>query len=267
MKKAINLDKFQDAFFAGVVARCVEECINHYQERLVAIYVSGSVQRQEAVRGVSDIDLYIFVENPNESDRDWVKDQINDQLEAEFPDLAWWKISHPIDISRAPHNTIATDTEKQQMANRSLAYDLLCDSTLVFGEDVTKGLTLPPPDRSLARWGIALDPLILACYAAGLEPTNRSDFDLPNDPSLKLRKLARLAVIGGAYLMMSQGKYKSGKGADIFPFLIATQPEWADFLKHTQSIYITPISTTATEVREYAIKLVSWLEWVQEQVD
>ena len=266
MNQAINLHQFQDEFFAGVVARCVEECANYYENRLAAIYVWGSVQRQEAVRGVSDLDLIVFVKEASEADRKWRNNQINDQVETEFPDFAWGLIPHPTDITEAPHNTIPTDTEHQQMRNRGFAYLLLHNATLVFGEEVTKELTLPPPDKPLARWALPLDPLRLARFAAGLETQNRSDFELPGEPSLKLRKLARLSVLGGAYLLMAQGHYKSDKGTDVFP-LLARNEEWSNFLDYTRRVYITPTATTSAEVDEYATKLVAWLEWVQKQLD
>jgi hypothetical protein len=248
MNKAINSHQFQDAFFTNVVSRCVEECVNYYGERLVAIYVWGSVHRQEAVRGT------------------WRNDQINDQLEKEFPDLKWGLIPHSNTISQAPHNTIATDTEHEAMRNRNTDYLFLYNATLVFGEDVTTGLIVPPPDKAFARWVLPTDPMKLARYAAGVETENRSNFELPKEPSLKCRKLARLAVLGGAYLLMSQGRYKSDTGADVFP-LLKPDAQWADFLDCTRIHYINPIETTPEQVDEYSKKLVSWLEWVELQLN
>jgi hypothetical protein len=202
VNKAINLQQFQDAYFAGVVGRCVDECARYFGGRLVAIYVWGSVHREEAVRGFSDLDMVVFVKHIDEADREWRNDQINDQLEREFPDLKWGLIPHPISVADAPHNTISTDSERQQIRNREFAALLLHDATLVFGKEVTKSLALPPPDIAVARY-VFRPVLMLARHAAGLEEQNRTDFGLPADPPRRLRKLARLAVLGGACLLMA----------------------------------------------------------------
>ena len=265
VSKAINLQQFQDAYFADVVERCVGECVGYFGERLVAIYVWGSVHRGEAARGVSDLDMEVFVSRADQADWEWRNDQINDRLELEFPDLAWGLIPHPTAIADAPHNASPTDTQRQQLRNRWWADTLVLDATLVFGEEVTKGLALAPPDGSMARF--VFEPvLMLARHAAGLEAANSTDFRLPSDPSRKLRKLARLAVLGGACLLMAQGRFQSYKGADVLPLLTAICPERAQFLDRTRSLYITPIATTPTEVDEYTTELVSWLQWVGEQL-
>ena len=265
MNKAINLQQFQDAYFAGVVERCVGECVGHFGERLVAIYVWGSVHRGEAARGVSDLDMEVFVSRVDEADWEWRNDQINDRLELEFPDLAWGLIPHPTATADAPHNTISTDSERQQLRNRSGATLLVHDATLVFGEEVTKSLSLPPPDKALARY--VFEPVsMLARHAAGLEEQNRTDFELPADPSRRLRKLARLSVLGGACLLMAQGRFQSYKGTDVLPALTSSGPEWARFLERTRALYIVPVETTAAEVDEYTAELVAWLEWIGEQL-
>jgi predicted nucleotidyltransferase len=266
MNQAINLHHFQDSFFSHVVERCVEECANHYTDRLVAVYVWGSVHRQEAVRGVSDLDLAVFVTETNEADTEWRNNHINGQLEKEFPDFAWGLIPPASTVNEAPHDTVLTDTPQEQMRNLC-ALHLLHNATLVFGRDVTAGLTLPPFDKSFARRALSFDPMMLARYAAGLESENKSDFALPSEPSLRLRKLARLAVLGGALLLMSQGRYKSDKGADVLPLLSTDNAQWARFLERTRILYITPTETTPTLVSEYSQELVSWLEWVQKSID
>jgi hypothetical protein len=79
---------------------------------------------------------------------------------------------------------------------------LLHDTTLVFGKEVTKGVILPPPDKAAQ---VVFKPVLMSArYAAGLEEKNITDFELPDEPSRKLRKLGRLAVLGGAHLLMAK---------------------------------------------------------------
>jgi len=108
--------------------------------------------------------------------------------------------------------------------------------------------------------------LMLARYASGLEANNNTDFEFPADPSRKLRKLARLAVLGGACLLMAQGRFASYKGTDVIPLLHADYPEWTQFLERTTSLYIALTSTTPAEIHPYSLELVAWLEWINDQL-
>jgi hypothetical protein len=107
---------------------------------------------------------------------------------------------------------------------------------------------------------------MLARHAAGLEEQNRTDFGLPADPPRRLRKLARLAVLGGACLLMAQGHFRSYKGADVLPLLTSSCADWTEFLEHTRRLYITPVETTSAEVDNYTAKLVLWLQWIDNQL-
>jgi len=118
MHEPAGFPQFQDQFFTEAVARCIQECALYFQERLVSIYVWGSVHRWEAVRGASDLDLIVFVSHVEESDWSWRNDQINDRLEKEFPGLSWGLIPHPVAISEAPQNFNPNDSELEQLRNR-----------------------------------------------------------------------------------------------------------------------------------------------------
>ena len=89
-------------------------------------------------------------------------------------------------------------------------------------------------------------------YAAGLEAKNKTDFRLPEVLPHRLRKLARLAVLGGAYLLIGDGELYSFKGADVFPLLKARFPQWRAFLNETEALYIFPDPSTAdSKISDY----------------
>ena len=68
----LNLDHFDEEFFRHAIHRHVAEYVAHFSDRLVAVYVSGSVHRNEAVPGVSDLDLLSFIRDPLvEADGEW----------------------------------------------------------------------------------------------------------------------------------------------------------------------------------------------------
>lgn len=75
--------------------------------------------------------------------------------------------------------------------HQALGFRLHYDATLVWGRDLTGEFELPTFTSSWAReyFQQALD---LTRYAAGLKKENTTDFSLPEETRLRLRKLARL---------------------------------------------------------------------------
>ncbi len=84
-QNTIRLDSVAEPFFRDAIERYVELHCAHYGERLAAIYVEGSVHRNEAIPGVSDLDTYVFIEGArNENDHSW-QQQTQERLRREIP--------------------------------------------------------------------------------------------------------------------------------------------------------------------------------------
>src|SRR5829696_7254529 len=84
-EEPINLDHFESEFFRRAIRRNVQEYVAHFGERLVAIYVVGSVHRNEAVPGVSDLDIYAVIADAfSETDQEWWQQEDPGELEREF---------------------------------------------------------------------------------------------------------------------------------------------------------------------------------------
>ena len=243
-----NLQVFHDDFFREAIASHVLEYYTHFGERLVSVYVWGSVHRNEAIPGVSDLDLHSFiVDVSKESDRQWLK-EASERLEQQFPE------THGLTRPRSVDEVLQVGVR------------LRYHSTLVWGRDLTDGLDIPFPSRSSVR-GAFQSVWDLTRYAAGLEKENRTDFSLPNEPPLRLRKLARLGVLGGAYLLMAQEQTLSYKGTVIIPVLEKTYPQWHCFLVKTRGLYIHLTDPTNDAVSEYLSQLVEWLDWIKTQLE
>ena len=180
----------------------------HFAERLISIYVWGSVHRNEAIQGVSDLDLYSFIEGPlRETDHQWCR-ETQESLDREFPRARW--TFHGLTLPRSINDVLQG---RQPGANKDMrsrhqafGFRLHYDATLVWGSDLTGEFELPTFTPLWVReyFQPALD---LTRYAAGLKKENTTDFSLPNEPRLRLRKLARLGVLGGACLLMAQGRF------------------------------------------------------------
>jgi hypothetical protein len=109
-------------------------------------------------------------------------------------------------------------------------------------------------------------PWDLTRYSAGLLPENPTDFQLPEDPSRRLRKLARLGVLGGACLLMALRRFRSYRGIHVIPPLEGLFPQWKPFLRETEALYIHPAIPTAEQVTDYLSDLAGWMDWIGAQL-
>lgn len=76
-------------------------------------------------------------------------------------------------------------------------------------------------DRNYVDWRAECSLKIFTFFKmifSGKREENRTDFPLPDEPPLRLRKLARLGVFG-AYLLMAQGQTRSYTGTVVIPVL------------------------------------------------
>ena len=276
----INLGHFENEFFREAIRRHVEEYRAHFGDRLAAIYVSGSVHRNEAVRGISDLDLHPFITDTfSEADWQW-KRRVQKQLDLEFGAACGLSPARPVTDAllqgmQAPSGiyTIVTDPadgtlrwqpdpdERKAKLAREYGILLRCEATLVWGRDLIEGLQIPPPDRAWAQ-GWFLSPWELTRYAAGVAMENRTDFDLPEEPRLRLHELAKLAKLGGAALLMARGEFRSFRYAEVFPALIPLFPEWTSFLDESSECYFPATDPRPGQISGYLSRLAAWMEWI-----
>lgn len=260
----VNLDHFESEFFHKPLRRRVEEYVTHFGERLIAAYVSGSVHRNEAVPGISDLDMLYFIRDPfSETDEGWIW-QIRKQFEDESPGIGGTTRPRPVDTALLEGSQPHAD-EDARIRARAWGTRLQYDATRVWGHNLVADLAIPPPDLPWARLCFQ-SPWDLTRHAAGLESENRTDFSLPDDPPMRLRKLARLGVLGGAWLLAAHGGFCSFRGSDTLPLLRQRYPHWSAFLTETMRLFIQPTNATPVQVLEYLTELVSWMDWIGAQL-
>ena len=260
----VNLFPLREEFFKEAIQYHVDEYWTHFKNRLAAIYVGGSVHRNEAVLGVSDIDLYPFIADSfNERDERWFN-QAKQKVESRY--AAANGLCPPRSVNEVLEGLQSTTDEIARERSHSWVYRLRYDTTLIFGSDLIAGYSVPDMDKHQAR-DYFQDVRNFVRYAAGLEANNKTDFPLPKTPSHCLRKLARLAILGGAYLLMGHGKLYTFKGTEILPLLRANLPQWNTFFDETEALYIflNP-SATENEISAYLAQLVLWIDWVGVQL-
>ena len=257
----INLHTFQNDFFRKAIEQHTLAYYNHFGERLLSIYVWGSVPRNEAIPGISDIDQHVFLHDTfADSDQEWWE-QTDKKLKEAFPKTNGLSKPRPIDDFS---NGLKPDADEfTRIRTESFIMRFHYDATLIFGQDLIKrfNVTIPKPvghiqtHRQLIR------------HAAGLEPTNTTDHRLPNDPPLRLRKLARIGVFSGAEFLKTQGLFHSYKGTDVLPILESSLPEWTPFLKRTRELYIHPTNPTDGDISDYLSNLLDWMDWLNKKLE
>jgi hypothetical protein len=254
-----NLDLIRDDFFRSAIRRRVSAYHAHFGERLSAVYVSGSVHRHEAVPGISDLDMLYFTRDSfRETDEPWIQ-EIREKLERETPGLGG--DTRPRSVSEALLRGREPEGDDARIRARAWEIRLRYDATRVWGQDLLEGVVVPPPDRPWARLAFR-SVCDLTRHAAGLERENRTDFSLPADPYLRLRKLARLGVLGGTWLLAGLGEFCSFCGDEVLPPLLQRFPQWSALLIETERLYIRPSDATPAPVSAYLTELLPWMEWI-----
>jgi hypothetical protein len=276
-----HLHRFQDEFFREAIQRHVREYTTHFGERLGALYVSDSVHRNEARAGLSDLDLHPFISDAiTEFDREWWQ-RARKELDRELGQVHGLVLPRSVTVdllqgmqaaSRGRCTVVPDPADgtlrwqpdpDERKAKLAREYGLLLryDATLVWGCDLLEGLHVPPPDRPWAQvW--FLSPWELTRYAGGLAQENRTDFHLPEELTLRLHELAKLAKLGGVALVMARGEFCSYRAADVLPALSQLLPEWSSFLDQSSEYYFPAADPTPEQVSAYLSRLVAWMEWI-----
>lgn len=269
--------------FAPAVREAVAIYRETYGRAVRAIYVSGSVHRGEAVLGLSDLDLYPWVDAPPERGAQRRLRRLAEARLAAWAPANELKAARPLDwLAGARVEAAARDRARAwrrwcraAAAGRGLdattraweryvglAATLRYDATLVYGGDVLAGQPIPAPDAILARMfvGPPLRAVRLACQGQE-DPAS----PLPTDPAARLRKLARRAVLLGDLVLAAWGRPGSPRGTDVLPALAEATPRWAAFLGDTARCYIQ-VRQDAPTYEQYLDALAGFAEWCRQEI-
>jgi hypothetical protein len=271
--------------FESAVREAVAVYLEIYGATLLAVCVTGSVHRGEAVLGLSDLDMSAWVSVPAPPEAHerfyqatkarlarWapatsgvVRARTADWLAAAWPEgseemrartlLRW---------CRAREAGVQPDADVlQRVPYEGCAFAFRYDATRVYGEDHLADLRVPEPDAMFARLFVHGPLETVRLVSSGQE---HREFPLPNEPVARLRKLGRLAVLLGACVLMACGRFRSLRGADVLPALDRCAPRWSAFLQDTTRCYVR-VLPDAPEYASYLASLVEFAEWAWHEVD
>ena len=205
-------------------------CADRSGERLAAVYLSGSVAVGEAWPGASDLDCFVFLRGePTAADKAWRR-RAEKRLEARFP--------------ICPNVHLTTSAVERLAQEAFWRFILRYNATRIRGVNLIaelgrRGITTPRPSRKLARGRL---PFVRACLEAAVTGQRVPSLgELPSDPFLATRKLARnFVIVEGAYLLMARGTFVSFRQGDVLKGLRCVSRRWAGLVRTAEGILCDP---------------------------
>lgn len=249
-----NIEQIQIEFRPALV-EAGEAVIACFRERLLAIYLTGSVAAGDALPGVSDVDWFMFVAGePTEDDLAWCRARATD-IVARYPAVAALQLT--------PHSLARLEGDSfWRFAVRHTAVRL-------YGRDlpaelVARGIPVDAPGRAMALGRRPWTQRILANLGQGTVPTYL--YKEPDDPRLAMRKLARyFVVVEGAYLLMGADGFTSFHARDVLPALAAAFPQWAILYAMTADVLRDPYAATFS-LDAYRHEALAFFTWAVERL-
>lgn len=181
--------------FQEAVDYVTEQCKGYFSDRLLAIYIAGSVYTNEAVQGESDLDYWGVTSELSEQDRIWIK-QIEENASYQFPRINGFHI-----------NFRSFNSVKKETFTRLI---LEVNSKLYYGSDVIARINLTD---SLDRIAMAKQRLPFArkCLHDALQKKCPESIDkIPENTYYASRKYARyFIVVEGAYFLMCKNSFEN----------------------------------------------------------
>jgi hypothetical protein len=235
-----SLDYFRSVFFRNAIRDHVQEYSAYYGQRLSAVYIRGSVHRNEGVVGVSDLDLLVFIWDEFSPDDQAYWDANRSKLEGDYPGTQG--LGYACSVDRMKRNSL-------------LLSQLKHDATLVFGRDHVAGMDLPRPDYFPRLW-------LLVRWLAGLDSENRSESAVPTEAPLRLHRLARMSVTAAAGLLRATGELTSYRCRDVVPTAQRKCPQFGPILRKTILHHDRVLQTTSTATKDFEAEFLAWTAWV-----
>jgi len=197
-------------------------------QRFLAAYLHGSVEKGDAVPGVSDLDLAIIVsQSDREADVAWLG-ELCALLERRYPVIV------------EAHITLTELDELRE--NRFARFAYAVNASLIAGEDAAAALNDADaqrylPDKRMAKMRLGFAKQCFEEALAGKTPACTGP--LPENVHDAARKLARyFVVIEGAYFLMARGRFQSLYVDDVLKQLVEEAGAFAEEIELARRVIV-----------------------------
>ena len=216
--------------FRGLVRAADERCLTRFGARLAAAYLAGSVAAGEAWPGASDLDWFVFLhDEPTHADKAWRR-RVQKRLEKEFP--------------AASEVHLNLYSEERLRSEAFWRFIFRYNGNRIRGDNLIaaferQGIRTPRPSRKLAKSRL---PFVRQCLSDALSGKCPAALaELPTDPFLASRKLARcFVIVEGAFALMCRGTFESFSQKAVLQGLRGTTRRWRRLLRKTEAILADP---------------------------
>lgn len=239
-----------DNDFAPAIQDAVKAYEVQFGAHLRAIYLSGSLAFGEGLPGISDMDIYAFIDRELEPCELQWRPQSEEVLGRRYPQVEHFCLNiNPLDFLA------------EQVWWRFL---LRYDSVRLRGEDIVavleqRGVSTPAPSLEVAKTGLAWMHKCFEGAAKGQVP--KELYTAPTDPYLATRKLARnFVIVEGAYLLMAEGKFVSFRSRDVLRQLRCRYPQWEELYAIVEATQHDPVAA-AVDPKEFLAHLTPFVHW------
>ena len=245
-----------DNDFAPAIQDAVTTYEVQFGTHLCAIHLSGSLAHGEGLPGVSDMDMFGFIDHePEPRDLEW-RPQSEEVLGRRYPHVEHFHLNI---------NSLGF-LAKEAVWRFILRYN----SVHLRGEDIVtaleqRGVTTPAPTKEWAKSRLEGTRTCFQGAAQGQVP--KELYTAPTDPYLATRKLARnFVILEGAYLLMAEGEFVSFRSRDVLRQLRCRHPEWEELYAIVEAIQRDPVAAAMTP-EEFLAHLAPFMHWAIARIE
>jgi len=242
--------------FRDAVEEITQACFAYFSDRLLAIYITGSITTNEAIINESDLDYFgVISTDLSEEDKEWLLE--NEKL-----------FDKKFNIFNGVHlNIKSADFFKRDKFSRFI---LRYNSLLYRGSDIIAEIDDSCNDSYSTDKYTAKIRLAFArrCFGDALKNTCPDCLDkIPKDTYLAARKFARYFVlVEGVYYLMSRGLFKSFKRDEVMKLLKDNITGYDEVLNLSHEIMIDP-HKVRMDHKTYIHKVRTLVEWMFNEIE
>ncbi len=218
--------------FSPIVKDLEERLHGYFAERIVSAYLHGSVNRGDAIPGLSDLDYFIILSGTLcVMDQVWLKETAV-CLKRQYP------IVDEIHLMPKGIHELAEDPFTRFILEQN--------ADLRFGKPVSEIQELAScmwyrADKSIAKMRLSFADACFCDALKGLTPASTGE--VPQNTYYAARKYARyFVVIEGAYFLMTRNAYQGFEIEQVLGGLRREAPQFAHEIELSEKILFDPIA-------------------------
>lgn len=237
--------------FYPLVEVATQRCLNHFCNRLTTVYLHGSINTNDAIVGVSDLDYHLVIaDDLHQSDIDWIT-----STEAELQQL--------FPVVNGVHLACHTIDDLQQ--DKFSRFVLRYNASVHYGSDIVRqlednGCERFEPNKRMAKERLNFARKCFEDARAGKQPACTGE--IPENTCYAARKFARyFVIIEGAYFLMAKDQFRSFRKEDVISQLKVNCAEFDEILCMANLVLQDPVASgiTHSSFLEKAAPLIEWM--------